>query len=92
MAAYQVGDKVRVLRVPPYLYTDNPADKEAAEFFERCLGRVFRVEGFDEHGQLELWTTGKGNQRKRCRGTDTHSLWIEPEYVAPFPHAPSPPP
>ena len=50
----KIGDKVRVTQVPPHLYTDNPVDQEMGEFFERCLGKVFRVEGLDDNGQLEL--------------------------------------
>ena len=83
MPDYNVGDKVRVIQVPPYLYTDNPVDQETAKFFERCLGKVFRVEGFDENRQLELWTTEKGNPRKTFRGLDTHTIWIEPKSVEP---------
>lgn len=84
MTDYQVGDKVRVIQVPPYLYADNVVDKETAAFFERCLGKVFRIEDFDEQGQLELWATDKGNQR-RGFGLNSHTIWIEPEYVEPFP-------
>ncbi len=90
MADYQIGDMVRVMQVPPYLYRDDPIDKETAEFFERCLGKVFRIEDFDDNGQLELWTTGKSNRRKRYRGLDTHTIWIEPEYVEPYPKPSSP--
>ena len=78
---YQIGDQVRINTVPPYLYRDDPIDKETAEFFERCLGKVFSVEGFDENGQLELWATEKGNRRKAFRGLKTHTIWIEPEFV-----------
>ncbi len=85
MPDYNIGDKVRVVRVPPYLYRDDPIAQEDARFFERCLGKVFQVEGFDKNGQLELWTTGKGNRRKAMRGLDTHTIWIEPEFVAPYP-------
>ena len=84
MPTYQIGDKVRMTTVPPYLYTNNPIDQETAEFFERCLGKVFAVEGFDDNGQLELWTTEKGSRRKAFRGLGTHTIWIEPEYVKPF--------
>jgi len=80
---YQIGDKVRVVQVPPYLYGGGPISQETAEFFERCLGKVFPVEDFDEHGQLELWATEKGNPRKRF-GRNAHTIWIEPECVEPF--------
>lgn len=83
VADYQVGDKVRVMRVPPYLYTDNPVDKDTAEFIGRCLGKVLRVEDFDEHGQLELWVTEKGNQR-RVFDQHSHVIWLEPEFVELF--------
>ena len=83
MANYQIGDKVRVMQVPPYLCRDDPVDKETAEFFERCLGKVFRVEKIDELGQLELWATEKGN-RKTALGPNSHWIWIEPQYVEPF--------
>lgn len=87
MADYRVGDKVRVIQVPPYLYTDSPVDGETAEFIGRCLGKVFRVEAFDAHGQLELWATEKGNRRK-ATGLNSHTIWMEPEYVEPFPKPP----
>ncbi len=82
---YQIGDKVQVMTVPPYLYRDNPVDRETAAFFELCLRKVFRVEDFDENEQLELWTTEKGNRRKSSRGLNTHTIWIEPEFVEPSP-------
>ena len=81
MADYQVGDKVRVMQVPPYLYRDDPVDKETAQFFECCLGQVFRVEDFDEYGQLELWVTDEGKQAPGR--LSPHTIWIEPEYVEP---------
>lgn len=84
MASYAVGDKVRIIRVTPSLYRDDPIARETAAFFELCLGKAFWVEGFDEYGQLELWTTEKGNLRKRYRnGKDNHTIWVEPDDVEP---------
>ncbi len=83
MASYAVGDKVRMVRVTPSLYRDDPIDREVAAFFELCLGKVFRVEGFDEYGQLELWTTAKGNARKRY-DRNNHVIWVEPDDVEPY--------
>jgi len=85
MIDYKIGDKVRVMQIPPYLYKDDALAEETAEFFEHCLGKVFRVEDFDQNGQLELWATEKGN-RRRVFGTRSHWIWIEPEYVEPFPN------
>ncbi len=75
---YQIGDKVRVMQVPPYLYRDDAVDNETALFFERCVGNVFRVEDFDKHGHLELWVTEEGFQSPNVVA---HSIFIEPEYV-----------
>ena len=83
VTGYKVGDKVRLMRVPPYLYTDNPVDKETPGFIGRCVGKVFRVEDFDENGQLELWVTEKGNQR-RAYDRHSHVIWTEPEFVELF--------
>lgn len=86
MANYAVGDKVRMVGVTPSLYRDDLIARQTAAFFELCRGRVFRVEGFDEYGQLELWTTEKGNPRKRYRnGQDNHTIWVEPDNVEPYP-------
>ena len=79
MTSYQIGDTVRVMQEPPYLYTDSPVDKDTAQFFERCLGQTFRIEAFDERGQLELWVTEAGRQ---APDKLAHTIWIEPEFVA----------
>ena len=81
-ATYKIGDKVRLLQVPQSLLAlENPVAIETAAFISLCVGKVFTVRGFDEHGQLELWTTDKGNERKRGLGLKTHWIWTEPEYV-----------
>lgn len=84
MTTYAVGDKVRMVRVTPSLYCDDPICRETAAFFELCLGKVFRVEGFDEYGQLELWTTEKGNAKRRI-DRNAHFIWVEPDDVEPYP-------
>ena len=83
VTGYKVGDKVRLMRVPPYLYTDNPVNQDTAEFIGRCVGKIFHVEDFDGYGQLELWVTEKGNQRK-VRDRHSHVIWTEPEFVELF--------
>ena len=76
----QIGDKVRVMQVPPCLHSEDQADNETALFFERCVGNVFRVQDFDKHGQLELWVTEEGLQALNVLA---HTIFIEPEYVMP---------
>ena len=87
MDCYQIGDSVRVIQVPPYLYSDNPVDKDTAQFFERCLDHVFHVKDFDQYGQLELWVTEEGEQ---APDRLAHTIWIEPEYVKPVVEVESP--
>jgi hypothetical protein len=82
MSDYQIGDMVRLVQISPILIRDDPLAREDRAFFELCLGKVFRVEGYDDHGQLELWATDKGNWRKASRG-GMHTIWIEPECVQP---------
>lgn len=84
MATYTVGDKVRMVQVTPSLYRDDPICRETAAFLELCLGKVFRVKGFDEYGQLELWTTEKGNPR-RCYGRNYYVIWVEPDDIESYP-------
>ena len=79
MTTYKIGDMVRLVKVSPDLYADDPISKETAAFFEQCLENVFRVEGF-ENGQLELWTTADGKHRATS-DSSSHTIWIEPEYI-----------
>ena len=64
---FQVGDKVKVLAIPPGL--DDAAGIGTPEVFQRALGKTFRVAGFGEYGHLELVVSR----------SDT--IWIEPEFV-----------
>ena len=65
--AFAVGDKIRVVKIPPNL-TDS-AKIGTPAVFKRALGKTFRVMGFGRYGHLELEVTKR----------DT--IWIEPEFV-----------
>jgi hypothetical protein len=71
----KVGDKVRVLRVPPAVNKEVPA--ETRKLFRRCVGKVRRVDGFGKYGHLELNVHDDGTQATCCANT----IWIEPECV-----------
>jgi|GEM_PF-2463250 len=71
----KVGDKVRVLKVPPSVAKEMPA--ETRKLFRRCVGKVLRVDGFGRCGHLELNIHDDGSQAT----PSAHTIWIEPEFV-----------
>ena len=71
-----IGDRVRVFQVPPSVMSHTP--EETQEIFRRCVGQVLRVDGFGDHGHLELNVKDDGSQ---SAGYCDHTIWIEPEYV-----------
>ena len=72
----QVGDTVRVLRVPPEV--DRLMPEETREIFRRCVGQVLCIDSFDDYGHLELNVLDDGSQAPNgCH----HTIWIEPECV-----------
>jgi hypothetical protein len=74
--AFKVGDMVRPVKVPPGL--DDAAGIGTPQIFERVIGKTLRIEGFDEHGNLELNVLDDGSQAPDyCH----HTIWIEPEFV-----------
>jgi hypothetical protein len=74
---FKVGDRVRITKIPPDL-TDS-AGIDTPGVFKRALGRTFRIEGFDEHGHLELVVAERRPSSKRY---ESETIWIEPEFVA----------
>ena len=74
--SFKIGDRVRVVLVPPMVEKEMPP--ETIGLFERCVGRVLRVDGFDEHGHLELNVANDGSQ---APDYSQHTIWIEPEFV-----------
>ena len=71
-----IGDRVRVLQVPPSVMSHMPEDTQ--EIFRRCVGQMLRVDGIGDHGHLELNVKDDGSQ---SAGYGDHSIWIEPGYV-----------
>ena len=78
LPSFKVGDRVRITRVPPSVEREMPS--ETVELFRRCIGQVFRVDGFGEYGHLELNVSDDGSQ---APDDSKHTIWIEPEFVEP---------
>lgn len=69
----EIGDKVRIVKIPEHLPVDN---LNTQELFKLCLGRAFPIIGFNEVGMLELEV---GQVLGKPAYED--SIWIEPEFV-----------
>lgn len=50
-----------------------------AELFRFCVGRVFRVYGFDRYGNVELRVSNSSAVRKKFG--KWHTIWCEPEFL-----------
>ena len=72
----KVGDKVRVLALPPGLKN---GDLKTRTLFQKCVGRVFPIVGF----QNELIELEVGKVVGKPSYYDT--IWIEPEFVELYP-------
>jgi hypothetical protein len=67
----RIGDKVRVLRISPNLVDDDVMHTRAV--FERCVGHVFRIAGF-QGDWIEL-KVGNVTRNK------FETIWIEVDCV-----------
>ena len=75
-----VGDKVRMVRVPSN--ADHAVSPERQKLLEKCAGRVFRVEGIDAFGALELHVQDDGTP---ASDTSYRVVFISPDCVG-IPH------
>jgi hypothetical protein len=73
---FKVGDTIRVVGIPPGLH--DAAGIGTPAVFRDAVGKTFRVEGLDEHGNLELevWRTDLSTAP-----TVPDTIWIEPDFV-----------
>jgi hypothetical protein len=68
----KIGDKVRVIHIPPIL----PEGKmNTRQLFDLCVGRVFPIVGFN--GDLLELEVGE----VLGKSPYMDSIWIEPEFV-----------
>jgi hypothetical protein len=73
---FAVGERVRILLLPTDL--ERSMSPERRELFQRCAGKVVKVEGVDRFGALELHVQDDGSQSP---DRPHHVLFIEPQYV-----------
>ncbi|MGB9067278.1 MAG: hypothetical protein WCC21_01805 [Candidatus Acidiferrales bacterium] len=79
----KAGDIVRLIGIPPDVHhtTDRDDGLQTRALFEKCLGKVFRIEGLDHP---------EGIERPRARLDVGHvlgkepyldTIWVESEYL-----------
>jgi hypothetical protein len=74
-----IGDKVKLIRIPPDLHDDEKLQTRA--LFEKCLGETFAVAGLESVEGLpyQLVQLEVGHMRGRAPYLET--IWVEPEYL-----------
>jgi hypothetical protein len=68
----KIGDRVRVVQIPSGL---QEGKLKTLTVFKKCLGKIFRVEGF-QHDWIEL-NVG----RALGKPSYMEKIWIEPEFL-----------
>jgi len=69
----KIGDKVRLVQLPEDILAGN-AHLETLAVFRKCLGKQFKVGGFNEDGWVELHV---GNITK----SKSEAIWVEPNLL-----------
>jgi hypothetical protein len=68
-----IGDKVRLIAIPPGLPVGK-ADLPTQAIFEKCLGHEFEVVDFNDIGLAEL-------PIESVTGSLGETIWVEPEFL-----------
>ena len=72
---------VKLVDIPADLKAVGNPDNElrTAELFRFCLGRQFRIHGFDRYGFCELQVSDSREVRRRFG--KWHSIWVDPHFL-----------
>ena len=75
----KIGDKVRLIRIPPNLRDDEKLG--TCSLFEKCLGKAFPIAGLQsvEGLSYQLVQLDVGHVLGKPEYMD--SVWVEPEYL-----------
>ncbi len=77
--SFKIGDRVKLLSVPPEVERDRSRFPETFALFQLAVGRVFEIRGFGEYGHAELWMHPDGSPADTVTAD---SVWVEPKYLA----------
>jgi hypothetical protein len=79
MGGMKIGDRVRLIVIPPNLKDDE--DLKTRSSFENCLGKAFPIAGLQSveglSYQLVQLDVGHVLGKPECMD----SIWVEPEYL-----------
>ncbi len=75
MAAFSVGDRVRLTVLPPWV-PQLPLSSQGV--FRHCVGKAFRIVEIDEHGHLVLDVS---REVDAFAGGTHHDIRVEPDFV-----------
>lgn len=77
---FAVGDRIRVLLLP--FDEEQSLSNERRELFQKCAGKVLRVEGIDGFGALELHVLDDGTQSP---DRFHNVVYLDPKYAEQVP-------
>lgn len=69
----KIGDKVRLIAVPPNIPVGDDQLPTRA-LFDSCLGKEFEICGFNEIGWAEIVV-------QSVTGKTGETIWVEPEFL-----------
>ncbi len=78
-AGTKIGDRVKLMRVPPAVRRCWSKFPDTFHIFQLAVGKAFTVRGVDKQGHIELWVCANGSEDQS--GT-AHSIWVEPEHLS----------
>ena len=79
MTPFKVGDRVKLVNIPPEVERDRSRFPETFALFQLALGRVFEIRGFGEYGHAELWLHADGTPADTGKAD---SIFVESEHLA----------
>lgn len=69
----KVGDSVKLVRLPPEL-PEGDKQLPTKATFEKCVGHLLRIAGFNDLGWAEL-------DIESVTGSVGETIWVEPDYL-----------
>lgn len=75
MAALQIGDRVRLLKLDEWFFKDIPTDD--VEFLKFCIGRETELLGFDDYGHAELEFV----RSETGKDFKSHTVWVDQKWI-----------
>ena len=75
MPCFQIGDRVRLLKLEEWFFKDIPA--EDVLFLRNCVGRETDLLGFDDYGHAELVFVRSATDEDY----GSHTVWVDQSWI-----------